>query len=61
MSILTIILVLIIVGLILWLVNTYIPMPPGYKTFVNIACIVLLCIWLLHLIGALSYLGTLKI
>ena len=49
-----IIVVLLIVGVILWLINTYVPMQPPFKTIVNVIVIVLLCVWLLSIVGLLG-------
>lgn len=60
MPIIQILVILVILGLILYLVNTYIPMAPPIKTVVNVVAILLLCIWLLEISGLLSggvYLG----
>jgi hypothetical protein len=56
MSILTIILVLIAVGVLLWLVNTYIPMDAKIKTILNIVVVIIVIIWLLKAFGILHYL-----
>ena len=40
MSLLTLIVVLVIVGVVLWAINTYVPMEPGIKRLLNIANIV---------------------
>jgi hypothetical protein len=37
---------LVIVGVVLWLVNTYVPMQPQVKTIMNVVVIVLLILWL---------------
>lgn len=57
MSLLTIILVLVVVGFVLWLINTLIPMDPTIKRFLNIAVIVVLVIWLLKASGILGALA----
>ena len=56
MSILTIILVLIAVGVLLWLVNTYIPMDAKIKTILNIVVVILVVVWLLKVFGIFHYL-----
>lgn len=50
MPILTLILVIVIVGVVLWAVNAYIPMAPPVKNILNIVVILLLVIWLITLI-----------
>ena len=61
MSLLTVIIVIIVVGLLLWLVNRYIPMQSTVKSILNGLVIIILVIWLLKIAGALSYLSNVKI
>jgi hypothetical protein len=56
MPILTILLVLIIAGVLLWLVNTYIPMDAKIKTIFNIVVVIIVIIWLLKVFGIFHYL-----
>ena len=51
MSLLTVLLVLIVVGVLLWLVNTYIPMDGTIKKIFNIVVIIVVIIWLLKVFG----------
>jgi hypothetical protein len=48
MSLIGIIIILIIVGLLLWLVNTYIPLAQPIKTILNVVVILFVGIWLLQ-------------
>lgn len=57
MSILTILIVLVIVGLALYLINRFIPMDAKIKTILNWAVVIVLIIWLLKGLGILSFLG----
>jgi hypothetical protein len=50
----TIVLVLIVVGVLLWLVNAYIPMAAPIKTILNIVVILAVIVWLLSAFGILS-------
>jgi len=61
MSIITVLVVIIIVGVLLWLVNTKIPMDATVKTILNIVVVLLLVIWLLKVFGLLSGLGSVKV
>jgi hypothetical protein len=61
MSLLTIVVVLIVVGLLLWLVNSYIPMDNKIKTILNIVVVVAVIIWLLNAISAFHYLGNIRV
>ena len=57
MSLISLIVVLCIVGVVLWLINTYIPMDGKIKNILNIAVVIVVILWLLQafgLIGALS-------
>ncbi len=51
MPLIYIFLVLIAVGVILWLINTYIPMASSIKTILNVVAIILVIIWLLKVFG----------
>jgi len=61
MSLLSVVLVLIVVGVLLWLVNTFLPMDRKVKNILNIVVIVVLVIWLLQSFGILGSLGRVKI
>lgn len=54
MPLLTILLVLIVVGVILWLVNTYIPMDRKIKSILNVVVVIIVIIWLLQAFGLLD-------
>jgi hypothetical protein len=51
MSILGIIAVIVIVGLLLWVVNSYIPMDATVKKILNVVVIILLIVFLLRAFG----------
>jgi hypothetical protein len=51
MSILTILLVIIIAGILLWLVNSYIPMDSKIKSILNIVVVIIVVVWLLKAFG----------
>lgn len=56
MSIITIVLVLIVVGVLMWLINTFIPMARPIKTLLNVVVLIILIIWLLQVFGVVSHL-----
>jgi hypothetical protein len=56
MSLLTILLVLIVAGVLLWLVNNYIPMDRKIKQILNVVVVILVIVWLLKVFGLFSYL-----
>lgn len=61
MPLLTILLVLIVAGVLLWLINTYIPMDRKIKNLLNIVVVIILVIWLLKVFGVLSSLNNVTI
>lgn len=56
MPLLTILLVIILAGFLLWLVNTLIPMDRTIKKILNIVVVIIVIIWLLKVFGLFSYL-----
>ena len=59
MPIISVLIVLVVVGLLLWLANTYIPMDGKIKNILNIVVVVLVVLWLLNIFGVFSMdLGT---
>lgn len=61
MPLFTILLVLIVVGVILWLVNTYVPMDRKIKNILNAVVVIVVVIWLLQAFGLLDSLKKLRI
>lgn len=54
MPLLNILIVLVVVGVILWLVNTYVPMDRKIKNILNVVVVIAVVIWLLKAFGLLS-------
>jgi hypothetical protein len=52
---------LIVVGVLLWLVNTYIPMDAKIKSILNIVVVIAVVIWLLQAFGLLGALNGIRI
>lgn len=61
MSLVTVLLVLIVVGVILWLINNYIPMDRKIKNILNIVVVILVILWLLRAFGVLDSLNSVRI
>ena len=49
------------IGVVLWLINQYIPMDGNIKKILNIVVIVALIVWLAKAIGLWSYLAGVKV
>ena len=56
MPLLTILVVLIVAGVLLWLVNNYIPMDHKIKNILNAVVVVVVIVWLLKVFGVFVYL-----
>jgi hypothetical protein len=61
MPLLTIILVLVVAGVLLWLVNNYIPMQRTIKNILNVVIVIVVVVWLLSVFGVLGSLQHLRI
>jgi hypothetical protein len=54
MSLISLIITLIVVGVLLWLINTYIPMDGKIKQILNVVVVIVVVLWLLSAFGVLS-------
>jgi Na+-translocating ferredoxin:NAD+ oxidoreductase RnfA subunit len=61
MPLLTILIVLVVAGIVLWLVNTYIPMDTKIKRILNIVVVIIVIIWLLRIFGILDFLKDISV
>lgn len=58
---LEIVLILIVVGVALWLINTMIPMDAKIKTILNVVVVIIVCIWLLQVLGVVGSLNRVRV
>lgn len=61
MDLIQFVLVIIVVGVLLWLVNNYIPMDGKIKQILNIVVVIALVLWILKVFGLLSFLQGIRI
>jgi hypothetical protein len=61
MPLLDIVITLVIVGVILWLINRFIPMASSIKTILNVVVVVAVIWWLLSILGLVSPLRSYQI
>ena len=54
---LSVIITLVVVGVLLWLVNAYIPMDAKIKNILNVVIVIAVVLWLLNVFGVLGYIG----
>jgi len=57
MPLIQVVLVLIVVGVLLWLINRYIPMQSTIKSILNAVVVIAVVLWLLDVFGLLNYLS----
>jgi len=61
MSLLHLVIVLVVVGVLLWLVNNYIPMDGKIKSILNVVVVIGVVLWLLQAFGLLGQLENFRI
>ena len=61
MPLINVVVVLIVVGVLLWLVNTYIPMDGKIKSILNAVVVIGVVIWLLQAFGLMGDLRAIRI
>ena len=54
MPLISVIITLIVVGVLLWLVNRFIPMQGTIKSILNAVVVIVVVVWLLNVFGVLS-------
>ena len=61
MPLIQVVVVLIAIGVILWLINRFIPMARSIKSILNAVVVIAVVLWLLRVFGMLSYLSTIRV
>ena len=61
MPLIHVVVVLVVVGVILWLVNNYIPMAGSFKSILNAVVIIVVVLWLLSVFGLIGELSTIRV
>jgi hypothetical protein len=61
MPLIQVVLVLVVVGVLLWLVNSYIPMAGSIKSILNAVVIIAVVLWLLNVFGLMTNLTKLRV
>jgi len=61
MPLIHVIVVLVVVGVILWLVNNYIPMAGSIKSILNAVVIIAVVLWLLSVFGLIGELSNIRV
>ena len=61
MPLINVVIALIIVGVLLWLVNTYIPMDSKIKNILNAVVVIAVVLWLLQVFGLMHSITNIRI
>lgn len=61
MPLINIVVVLIVVGVLLWLINRYVPMAGSIKKILNAVVIIVVILWLLSVFGVLGSLSSIHV
>ena len=61
MPLIQVVVVLIVVGVVLWLVNRFIPMAGSIKTILNAVVVIAVVLWLLSVFGVLGSLSNIRV
>jgi hypothetical protein len=61
MPLVTLVMYLVVVGVLLWLINSYIPMDGKIKQIVNAVVVVVVVVWLLQVFGVMGPLNRIRV
>ncbi|WP_295403940.1 Thivi_2564 family membrane protein [uncultured Thiocystis sp.] len=61
MTLISLVVTLVVVGVILWLINNYIPMDGNIKKILNVVVILFVILWLLTAFGLLGPISGMRI
>jgi hypothetical protein len=60
-SLISLVVTLIVVGVLLWLANTYIPMDAKIKNIINVVVVIAVVLWLLQIFGVLGSMHSIRV
>jgi hypothetical protein len=61
MPLLNLVIVLVVVGVVLWVINSYIPMQSTIKKILNVVVVIGVIIWLLSVFGVIGNISAIRI
>jgi hypothetical protein len=61
MRLVQLVITLIVVGVVLWLINNYIPMDATIKRILNVVVVIVVILWLLSVFGVLGSLSGFRV
>jgi hypothetical protein len=61
MPLINLVIILVVVGVVLWLINNYIPMDRKIKTILNVVVVIVVILWLLSVFGVIGSLSAIRV
>jgi hypothetical protein len=61
MPLIQLVIVLVVVGLILWVINSYIPMQSTIKKILNVVVVIVVIMWLLSVFGLIGDISKIRV
>jgi hypothetical protein len=61
MPLITVVMILIVVGVVLWLINRFIPMQGTIKSILNAVVVIAVVLWLLNIFGLFNSLAHIRV
>jgi hypothetical protein len=61
MPLIDLVVALVVVGLVLWLINNFIPMASSIKTILNVVVVVVVGIWVLRIVGLWGHITSFRL
>jgi hypothetical protein len=61
MPLIQLVIVLVVVGVILWVINSYIPMQSTIKRILNVVVVICVIVWLLSVFGLIGNLSAIRV
>lgn len=61
MPLINLVVVLVVVGVILWVINSYIPMQSTIKRILNVVVVLVVVFWLLSVFGLIGDLSSIRV
>ncbi|PKN11799.1 MAG: hypothetical protein CVU69_10680 [Deltaproteobacteria bacterium HGW-Deltaproteobacteria-4] len=61
MPLIQLVIILVIVGLVLWVINNFIPMQSTIKRILNVVVVICVIIWLLSVFGLIGNISSIRV
>lgn len=61
MPLIELVIILVVVGVILWVINSFIPMQSTIKRILNVVVVICVIIWLLSVFGLISNISSIRV